>query len=351
MRTVFRKAAGMAAVSIILAWSASPASAGPEEECHQSRETADPRRKIAACTEMIESGDYTGQDLALAYNSRGVAYRELGMYERAIDDYHAGEKVAPEMGMLFKTNRAAAYDRLGRHKMAFEECDLALQARETVTALYCRAAAYSKLGDHQRAVEDVSRALELSPENYRLYFARAVFHQRLGQHREALTDFEKALLEDPYYAEPFYTFAEVYHQRGRSYLELGEPENAVVQFQHAIEHGLKTPQVYNMRAWTLYLLGRPAEAIRNAEQALAGAPDDPYILDTHAHVLAALGRRQEAMAEFERAIEMGGEGFILIYQDALAEQGYYSGPIDGEYDPEMRAALDSCIEVACRLAE
>src|ERR1700757_2502760 len=48
---------------------------------------ATPKQSIAGCTAMIDSGKYTGDQLAIVFSSRGIAYFKNGESEKAIRDY------------------------------------------------------------------------------------------------------------------------------------------------------------------------------------------------------------------------------------------------------------------------
>ncbi len=46
-----------------------------------------PDIQIAACTRNIQSGRFTGRNLAVAFTNRGLAYKRKGQWDRAIADY------------------------------------------------------------------------------------------------------------------------------------------------------------------------------------------------------------------------------------------------------------------------
>ena len=52
--------------------------------------------QIAACSRIINSGTNTGDDLALAYFSRGMGYYNKGDYDRAIADYDKSIRLKPD---------------------------------------------------------------------------------------------------------------------------------------------------------------------------------------------------------------------------------------------------------------
>ncbi len=89
---------------------AAPARAGMEEDCVQEY---DRDLQISGCTAVIGSGQYSGRNLAIAYNNRGIAYDDLGEYRRAIEDYDRALRLDPDDALAYN-NRGIALDNLSR---------------------------------------------------------------------------------------------------------------------------------------------------------------------------------------------------------------------------------------------
>src|SRR5476651_519994 len=80
---------------------------------------------IGACTWVIQSGIWTGADLAWAYYNRGYEFHNQSQFARAIQDY--------DQAIALKPNYATAYDNRGN--------------------------AYKGLGQYARAIQDFNRAI------------------------------------------------------------------------------------------------------------------------------------------------------------------------------------------------
>ncbi len=68
----------------------------------------DPDRRVRGCTAVIRSGQWQGKDLAWAYYNRGIAYKNLKDYRRAIEDYDQALRLDPDYVKAYN-NRGYAY--------------------------------------------------------------------------------------------------------------------------------------------------------------------------------------------------------------------------------------------------
>ena len=118
----------------------------------------DHEQAVVHFTRAIESGDLVGNVLVVAYNNRGLAYQDLGDFERAIADY--GEALRLDPGY------ALAYNNSGL--------------------------SYANLGDFDSAIADYGEALRLDPGLAFAYGNRGIVFLELGRNEEAERDFAEA---------------------------------------------------------------------------------------------------------------------------------------------------------------
>jgi tetratricopeptide (TPR) repeat protein len=64
---------------------------------------------IAACTRAIQSGRFTGPQLASIYDNRAIELRQQGDFDRAINDYTAAIRIDAELTGAY-TGRGLAYE-------------------------------------------------------------------------------------------------------------------------------------------------------------------------------------------------------------------------------------------------
>ncbi len=178
------------AVELFVFSLAACAGVGMTEDCEQDREWG---LKIGGCTAVISSGQRSGKGLAVAYYNRGIAYRHLGEYRRAIEDYDQTLRLDPNFAVAYN-NRGNAYVDLGEYRRAIEDYDQTLRLDPNFAVAYSnRGNAYVYLGDPARGIEDLDQALRLNPELSGAYNNRAYARCALGQVEASLDDWGQVL--------------------------------------------------------------------------------------------------------------------------------------------------------------
>ena len=134
-------------------------------ECYDQFRGGNMEAAVDFCTVAIESGELSSDDLVGALINRGVAYRNLGKYKRAIVDYSAALDRAPNDAMIY-ANRANARRELGELKHALDDANKAIKLDNTRAAsFYTRGAVFEKAGQIGKARKDYAQALKLMPDN------------------------------------------------------------------------------------------------------------------------------------------------------------------------------------------
>jgi tetratricopeptide (TPR) repeat protein len=166
----------------------------------------DPKRAIEYSNNAIE----LQLDYAEAYIARGNAYKDLGQYQRAIEDYNEAIRLKPD-DVAFN-NRGIAYTKLGQYQRAIEDYNEAIRLTPNLAAAhYNRGNAYYSLGQNQRAIEEFNVAIRLKQDYVDAYNNRGAAYLRLGQYQRAIEDYNEAIRLKPDYAD-------AYANRGSAYL-------------------------------------------------------------------------------------------------------------------------------------
>ena len=120
-----------------------------------------PDIKIVACTRNIKSGRFIGQNLAIAFTNRGLAYKKKGQWEKAIADFSEAINLKPDFVFAFN-NRGNAYYGKGLFDRAIKDYDKAIHLKPDDAKIFAdRGLAYEKKGDKSQAVLDFKKAYDL----------------------------------------------------------------------------------------------------------------------------------------------------------------------------------------------
>jgi tetratricopeptide (TPR) repeat protein len=127
---------------------------------------------VDAFSRAILAGDLNHEALAITFNNRGVAYSELGDYDRAIGDYGQALALVPGDATAIRNlriayiRRAAASARLGDRAAAVADYDRAIELEPNHPLAYLRRGQLAlERGDRAAAVADLTRARDLDPQN------------------------------------------------------------------------------------------------------------------------------------------------------------------------------------------
>ena len=194
-RTVgFAGTAGPAALAAIflVAWTGT-AQADFSQEIHRCDfGGGHPDIQIVACTRNIQSGRFIGQNLAVAFTNRGLAYKRKGHGDKAIADFSEAIRLKPDF-VFALNNRGNAYYRKGQFNRAIKDYDAAIRLKtDFAEAFSNRGNVYRKKGQFDRAIEDYDKAIHLKPDNGQIFADRGLAYEKKGERSQAMRDFKKA---------------------------------------------------------------------------------------------------------------------------------------------------------------
>lgn len=152
----------------VLAGLGLPALADPLDDLRAGNaayERGDFQSAVDAYTLAIISGGLSVEALAVTFNNRGVAYGELGDFDRAILDY------AEALGLRPDDATAIRNLRVGHLR---------------------RGIARAERGAVSEAQADLTRAIELDPTHFMAYLKRGELRLERGETEAALVDLERA---------------------------------------------------------------------------------------------------------------------------------------------------------------
>src|SRR5262249_45898636 len=86
----------------------------------------DPELSINRCTDTIQSGHETQQNLARAVSSLRLAHDSNGQDDRGIEDLEQASRLNPNVAFAFR-DRGTSYARKGQYDRAVEDLDQAIR--------------------------------------------------------------------------------------------------------------------------------------------------------------------------------------------------------------------------------
>ena len=247
--------AGALALAVILLPGA-PARAQKPEERHwcQGEDAATAEQRISGCSAVIRAGRDRGEQLAEAFNNRGLAYRIKGDLDRAIQDYGQAIKIHPKSAVAYN-NRGVAYDRKGEYDRAIQDYDQSIKLSPSAEAHFNRGNAHLAKSQYAAAIDDYNQAVGLQADFGPAFDNRCWARAVVGILKQALADCNQALRLMP-------SNAGTLDSRAFVYLKMTHFDAAVSDYDKALRIDPK-------HAFALY--GRGLARIRNEDP--AGAAD------------------------------------------------------------------------------
>ncbi len=203
--------------------------------CGNGESSAQPEKRVAACTDLIDSGNWQGKEAAAVYANRCVGYFQLGQNDKALSDCDVAAKLDPQS--------AVAYQYRAEIRQKRHEPDLALT--------------------------DYDKAVELGADSAAIFTDRANLLLSRGETDKALADYDKAVALDSHSVSYL-------ANRGNAWLAKGDAQKALADFDKAVELAPKNSIALMGRGVAGMALGDKAKAAADFKQALALAPADAY---------------------------------------------------------------------------
>ena len=169
-------------------------------KCDAELETNDFGLSIDDCTAAIQTGDRSGQDLAILFNNRGRAHANKKDYDRAVEDYDQAIRLGLKDSNVYYRRGLASFEKndYGRAIQDFNEA-LNLDP-DNVAILQSRGWAYENKNDYEQAIRDYNRAISLQSSYGPAFIRRARVYELKRQYEQALADYEAATHADPKFA-------------------------------------------------------------------------------------------------------------------------------------------------------
>ncbi len=188
--------------------------------------------------------------LSITYMYMGMAYKNVGDYEKAsdnIDKYINKAKV---------DNSGYAHLMRGKARMAAGDMEGAINDftfltesfPENESNSYYRLVALQQMGENKAALEEVNKLLELNPDFYGYYFYRGNVNLGLGKFSDAITDYSTSIDYND-------SNADAYFQRGVVLDTLKKFTEAISNYSIAISINASDGVYYSRRGNSRFTIG------------------------------------------------------------------------------------------------
>ncbi len=231
------------------------------------------------------------------YNKAWELYDE-GKYYEVIEALNRSIELKPDDAVAYRS-RGYAYRKLGNYQQAIRDFDKAIELEPVDAAAYFgRGIAYGELGNYQQAIRDYDKAIELEPDDEGAYLNRGIVYGELGNYQQAIRDYDKAIELKP-------DDAAAYNNRGMAYKRLGNYQQAIRSLDKAIELEPDDEGAYLNRGIVYGGLGNYQQAIRSLDKAIELKPDDAAAYFIRGMAYGALGNRNQSIRDYQVAARLG----------------------------------------------
>jgi len=233
----------------------------------------------------------------IAYNNRGNAYADKGLYDQAISDLNKAIEIDPRFPLAFN-NRGNAYVGKGLYDQGISDFNKAIEIDPRFAKAYNnRGNAYVGKGLYDQAISDLNKAIEINPRFALAYNNRGNAYVGKGLYDQALSDFNKAI-------EINSRFAQAYNNRGNAYADKGLYDEALSNFNKAIEINPRFAQAYNNRGNAYTEKGLYDQALSDFNKAIEVEPRFTQAYNNRGNAYVGKGLYDPAFSDFNKAIEI-----------------------------------------------
>jgi tetratricopeptide (TPR) repeat protein len=189
-----------AAMALATAMPITPAAALTQQQidaCVNRSDQFSKDQQISGCTASIQSGRWSGKNLAWAYGNRCIAYKDEKQYERALADCNHAVSLDPRDDHVYNT-RGAIYHLTEKYDQAIQEYSRAIQLNPNfLDPHHNRGMSYAAKGDYDTAIADYNAALRINANDALALYERGIAKQKKGDEAGGQADIDAAHRIDP----------------------------------------------------------------------------------------------------------------------------------------------------------
>lgn len=286
----------------------------------------------------------------LPFIERGLTYKAVGDYQKAIADFELVKEREPSF-LMCSYWIAGCYFDLKQYERALEVYNFLVEEdSEETTFLLERAYTNMELTSFKEAEKDLSAILAIDPESVDALLGRSKARKWLGKYEDALSDlmdakvFDKELENDSHYLFDLAITLKLldykkeavkevtralnidsenyilYLSRAELYVELDELELALTDCNNALNFMADPSEFYWLRGLIHLKMGKVTAAVKDAEEYVTLQPFNPASYFNYAIALKEEGELEQALENFEKCLSIDSDFVSAYYQIALIHE-------------------------------
>lgn len=296
---------------------------------------------IGILSELLSHPHINFKPRSIALGWRGITYKNLGDYQKALEDFDEAIKLNPEVANWIIEFRGSVYFSVNRYEEAVQDLSQAIEVDANNTfALHQRGSAYLSIGRHVEALQDFDRVIELNPKDSGSILSRGLLYSITKNYEKALQEFNRVVDVSPHDINAllvrgnFHYFLNVYrdilincymsnvnasfdlttacqsieHLSLKSYEEIIEDfsENKLI-YPESVDLASSLGVIYH---WT----GQHQKALENLNKAISLDQENIEIISERGEVYLALSQYREAIEDFDKVIKVDEKNINVITQ-------------------------------------
>ncbi len=241
-----------------------------------------------------------------AYQGRGVAYRQQGKLDLAMQDFNKAIELDAANTYAYNS-RGNAYLDQKDYKDAIADYTQAIKLMPTYAYAYDnRGDAYDDEGDTDDAIADYTKAIELDAEAS-FYNDRGIAYFHKKDYNHAIADYTQAIKMNPKYAA-------AYDNRGDANRDKGDTDQALADYSAAIGLDRTNAAYYFDRGFVHDHRSEYDDAIEDYSEAIKLKPEIASYYDALGDMYYDKKQYDRAITEYTNAISRDGQN-ALYYGD------------------------------------
>ncbi len=167
-------------------------------------------------------------DNATAYGNRGEAYKDIGQYDKALEDFNNAIRVDPKYAEGYNS-RGQILAMRGNIDEALEDFLKVIELNPHFDEAYNNIGIiYTMKKDNEKALIYFKKAIEIDPANGQAHYNLGIIFEQKRMPKQALANYNKAIQLNPHSADAYYG-------RGNVYATMGIFDQAAKDFEKALK--------------------------------------------------------------------------------------------------------------------